>query len=495
MDRTTSFGQWMRRRRKALDLTQNALAQQAGCAAATIKKIEADARRPSRQMAERLATLLEIAPEDRPLFLKIARAERCPDQLAIPPAPPSTPAPDHRLHNLPAQSTALIGREREVASICARLRRADLRLVAIVGPGGVGKTRLALQAAAWLLDDFADGVYLVPLASISEPDYVAATIAQTLGLRKNAPQTPLQRVKDYLDGKRVLLLLDNFEHLMDAAPQIAELLAASPGLKILIASREALHLYGEHAVTALPLDLPDPAGSADPARLMECAAVRLFVERAQAVQETFAITGENAAVIAEICRRLDGLPLAIELAAARIALFSPQALLARLSSPLELLTSGARGVPARHQTLRAALDWSYDLLTAKEKMLFARLGAFADGCTVEMAEAICEGRVQQSRSADPIFHDMLDGLTSLLNKSLLCQTKGADGEPRFTMLAIVREYALERLELSGEAESLRQRSATHRWASAAAAPQIHGPNYARCVHGGAGMLQVFAIPV
>lgn len=256
MDRTTSFGQWIRRRRKALDLTQDALAQQVGCAAATIKKIEADARRPSRQMSERLANLLEIAPEDRPLFLKIARAECCPDQLALPPSPSSAPAPDHRPHNLPAQSTALIGREREVASICARLRRADLRLVTIVGPGGVGKTRLALQAAARLLDDFADGVYLVSLASIRAPDLVAATIAQALSLRENAVQPPLQRVKDYLQGKRMLLLLDNFEYLMAAAPQIAELLAASPGLKILSASREALHLYGEHAITALPLRTP-----------------------------------------------------------------------------------------------------------------------------------------------------------------------------------------------------------------------------------------------
>src|SRR6266508_1873801 len=305
---------------------------------------------------------------------------------------------DWRGHNLPDQPTALIGRDQAIATVCSMLRRADVRLVTLTGPGGTGKTRLALQTAAELLDDFKDGVWFVNLAPIGDPNLVAATAAQTLGINESAGRSLLDQLKDYLREKQLLLLLDNFEQVAEAAPLVSELLTVAPGLKALVTSRMPLHLSGEREYAVPPLGLP-PAAVRTLERsnvqtfeveISQYEAVRLFIERAQAVKADFAVTNANAPAVAEICYRLDGLPLAIELAAARVKLFPPQALLKRLGSRLKLLTGGTRDLPARQQTIRSTIDWSYQLLDEGEKRLFSRLGVFVGGWTLEAAEAVCK---------------------------------------------------------------------------------------------------------
>jgi predicted ATPase/class 3 adenylate cyclase len=699
MDAYASFGAWIQRRRKALDLTQAELAERVGCALGTIRKIETDERRPSRQIAARLADQLRLAPEQRAAFLKAARAEVAVDRLApptqlVPPTVDATKlprgtvtflfsdiegstqlweqhlqgmpgalarhqailhtsiqvhngvvfktvgdgvcaafarAPDalsaalaaqralhtaawgstgplrvrmalhtglaeerdadyfgsplnrlarllacghggqvllslateelvrehlppnvalrdlgaHRLRdlslaeqifqlvapdlptdfpplrtlsayrtNLPVQPTALLGREQEVAAVRDLLRQADVRLVTLSGPGGVGKTRLALQVAAELLDDnsppllpqreggpggegrFGDGIYFVNLAPISDPALVAATIAHTLEVRETAGQPLLETLKAHLRDKRLLLLLDNFEQVLQAAPDIAALLAAAPGLKLLVTSRAVLHLRGEKEITVPPLALPllpllprsrarerGPGGEG----LTQYAAVALFIERALDVQPNFTVTNENAPAVAEICYRLDGLPLAIELAAARIKLFRPEALLKRLEHRFTVLTGGSRDLPARQQTLRSTIDWSYHLLPPEIQTLFRRLAVFVGGCTLEAAEAICgtgereNGRAGERLADSPLLPFspspllVLDGLAALVDQSLLRQAEGPDGEPRFRRLETIREYALERLEQSGEADAMRRQHAQFflRWAEEAE-PQLIG---------------------
>jgi predicted ATPase len=351
---------------------------------------------------------------------------------------------DRPTTNLPAQTTAFIGREREVVRVRELVRRSDVRLVTLTGPGGTGKTRLSIQVAAELLDEFRDGVWFVNLAPISDSALVISTIEQALGVREYGEQPLLDSLKSYLHGKRILLLLDNFEQVVDTAPAVAELLAAAPGLKVLITSRMPLRLMGEREFAVPPLALPDLKHlPAEPDRLAQYEAVRLFIERAHAVKADFAVTNENAPAVAEICYQLDGLPLAIELAAGRIKLFPPQALLKKLDSRLKLLTGGARDLPARQQTIRSTIDWSYELLDAGEQTLFARLGVFVGGCTIEAAEAVC--------SADGnLLIEVVDGIAALLDKSLLRQQEGVSGEPRLVMLETIREYALEQLEASGE---------------------------------------------
>jgi predicted ATPase/class 3 adenylate cyclase len=650
MEPISSFGYWLRQRRRALDLTQDELARQVGCAIGTLKKIETDERRPSKQLAERLADCLEIPTTERTDFLKAARAELAVDRLDLAmqtsdrpkDGPRPTPLPSgtvtflftdiegstqlwerhrqampaalarheailrqaiasrggvvfktigdavcaafasaldavqaalaaqralateswaiplrvrmalhtgvvvmhagdyqglplsrvarliaaghggqillsavtqelvrdhlpadtalhdlsvHRLkdlarpepifqlvapelpsdfpplrtlgrhgHNLPVQPTVLIGREQEVARVLQLLQRSELRLVTLTGPGGTGKTRLALQIAAELLDTFADGVWFINLAPISDPDLVFSAIGQTLGLKEAGGQPIRDLVNDYLREKQMLLLLDNCEQVLAAAPLIAELLAVAPRLKVLATSRAMLHLRGEQEVAVPPLTLPDHRHVPPLEHFGQYEAVRLFIERAQAVKADFTVTNENAPAVAEICYALDGLPLAIELAAARIKLFSPQALLARLDQRLTFLTGGARDLPARQQTLRNTIDWSYDLLSADEQALFRRLGVFVGGCTLEAAEAVCAGVGSWGLgvgSAPQSPTPVLDGLVALVDKSLLRQEEGADGEPRFTMLETIRAYALERLEESGEAAALRRQHALY----------------------------------
>ncbi len=353
-------------------------------------------------------------------------------------------------NNLPVQPTPFLGREEQVARVVDRLRRDDVRLLTITGAGGVGKTRLALQAAADLLGDFPDGIWFVDLSLLGDPELVPSAIAGVLGVR-DAGRGLTDRLGSVLSGKRLLLVLDNFERVIDAAQTVSDLLARAPNLKVLTTSRTPLHISGEREYPLLPLLVPDPAHLPPFEQLSQYEAVRFFVERAQAVKPDFAMTSGNAAVVAEICYRLDGLPLAIELAAALVRLLSPHALLLRLEKRLPLLTRGARDAPARQQTMRNAIAWSHDLLTEEEQIHFRRLAVFAGGCTLEAAEAVVNPEGTR---------DVFSGIASLVDKSLLRQEE-VEGEPRFRMMETVREYGMERLEASGEESATRDRHAAY----------------------------------
>ena len=346
---------------------------------------------------------------------------------------------------LPVQRTGFLGREKEVAAAKQLLLRPDVSLVTITGPGGIGKTRLAVQLASRLAEHFSGGTYFVSLSSLSDPGLLASVIVQALGIREAGTQSPMEVLKASLrrSGRAPkLLLLDNFEHLIEAVPTLVELLSVASKLKVLVTSRSALHVYGENEFPVPPLALPEQS-VATVEVLSQSPAVALFVQRAVAAKPDFQLTPENAAAVAEICARLDGLPLAIELAAARVKVLSPTAMRTRLSSRLQLLTGGARDMPQRHQTLRAAMDWSYDLLTPTEQRLFRRLSVFVGGCTLEGAEAVCDAK-------GDLGLDVLNGMESMVDKSLAQRDEQADGEPRFVMLETIREYALEKLEVSGE---------------------------------------------
>jgi predicted ATPase/DNA-binding CsgD family transcriptional regulator len=348
-------------------------------------------------------------------------------------------------------------------------------LVTLTGTGGVGKTRLALGVAAVAVSNFADGICFVTLAPLYDPELVVSTIAQVLGVREQGSRPTLDSLKDYLRDRQLLLLLDNFEQVVSAAPAVTELLMVAPDLKVLVTSRTALHLSGEHEFVVLPLALPDLRNLPPPDRLIQYGAVRLFVERAQAAQSSFAMTSENAIAIASICQQVDGLPLAIELAAGRSKLFSPQALLLRLRNRLKLLVGGAQDLPLRQQTLRGTIAWSYELLENAEQKLFRRLAVFVGGCTLEAVDAVCKS------GQDPDV-DMLDSVARLVDKSLLRQETQADGESRLLMLETIREYALERLEESGETEATQRKHATFFLALAEQAePEFNGPKQAAWV--------------
>jgi predicted ATPase/class 3 adenylate cyclase/DNA-binding CsgD family transcriptional regulator len=361
---------------------------------------------------------------------------------------------DSHSHNLPVQPTPFIGREKEVAAIQQQLLRQDVRLLTLTGPGGVGKTRLGLQVAAESSERFADGTWYVSLAPISDPDLVIPAIAETLAVREARGWSLLEQLKASLHEKRVLLLLDNFEQVVSAAAQVADLLSACPQLTVLVTSREALHVRAEHDFPVPVLALPDPKHLPDLVTLSQYEAVALFIERARAVKPDFQVTNANAPAVAEVCARLDGLPLAIELAAARSKLFPPQALLARLDQRLQLLTSSLRDVPARQQTLRKTIQWSYDLLAAQEQRHFRRLSVFIGGCTLQAIETLTSALGNETLL-------MLDEVASLVDKNLLQQTVQEGVEPRLTMLETIREYGLEALSISGEMEMARQAHAAY----------------------------------
>ena len=373
---------------------------------------------------------------------------------------PALKSQDAKPNNLPIQATRLIGRENEVSAVVQLLRRDDVRLVTLTGPGGTGKTRLSLQVAGEMLAEFENGVFFIGLAPISDPDLVVGAIAQALGLQDVSGRPLIDSLTSFLKNRHLLLLLDNFEQIISAAPLVAGLLKECPTLSVLVTSREVLRLSGEFDYAVPVLTIPKRpqnrgAWNASLPELTQFESVQLFIERAAAIMPEFEVTGENAPAIAEICYRLDGLPLAIELAVARIHVLSPLEILSRLERQLPALGEGARDLPDRQRTLASTIAWSYDLLEASEKFLFRRIAVFVGGFTLDSAEAVCGGRSEESADID-----MLDGFTSLTDKSLIKRDRAARGS-RFMMLETIHAYAAERLEESGEGEEMRRRHAEY----------------------------------
>jgi len=359
-------------------------------------------------------------------------------------------AKSHPPTNVPTPRNPLIGRQQELSLAHEMLLRQDVGMITLIGPGGTGKSRLGLQIALDMLDHFQDGVYLVRLTPVSDSNLVVSTIADTLGVREtNDARSLPDKLKDYLRDKQILLLLDNFEQVLEAAPKVAELMEACPELRFVVTSRAPLHLRGEKELFVPPLAIPVYTENFDLQSVSQYAAVELFIQRARSIKPEFKVTNENALAVAEICHRLDGLPLAIELAAVRIKLLSPRQLLSRLEHRFDILRGGTRDLPERQQTLRSAIDWSYELLDESAKKLFRRLSIFVGGWTLEAAEAIC------NLDGD-IGPDVMDEMESLVNNSLLTQTQAEDGQTRFGMLETLREYAHERLIESNEINRLRR---------------------------------------
>lgn len=380
--------------------------------------------------------------------------DKAPTELAVRNTTgPDTGSTGRRTSNLRAYVSPIIGRRREISAVAQLLRDETVRLVTLTGIGGTGKTRLAYAVAETMLDEFADGVFMIELSSVALPELVATTIAQPLGLHDAGARPVIDILKDHLAEKRMLLVLDNFEQIVDAAPQIAELLVAAPGIKALVTSRFLLRITAEREFVVPPLSPPPDDLLSSFEKLSQNEAVQLFAERARLADPSFNLTEQNVRSVAEICSRLEGLPLAIELAAARARVLSPAALLAKLDSRLKFLTGGPRDLPERQRTMQGALDWSFDLLTDDEKAVFSALSVFSGSFSVEAAEAVCG----LAGSGPPV----IDTITSLLDKSLVKRMEGQGSEHRFGMLEVVREYAGQALEASGESETVRRRHAEY----------------------------------
>jgi len=441
-----SFGYWLRLRRKALDLTREGLAGRVGCSAGTIQKLEEEERRPSVQIAERLAEIFNIPPNEQPTFLRFARGElhshiaETPDD-----APWNTSAKPSR-SNLPVMVTSLIGREMEIADVRNYLLKADIHLVTLIGPPGIGKTRLSIESARATVPDFPDGVFFAALASLDSRALIAVTVAQALGYVGTGNVSTLEQLKEGIGNKQILIVLDNCEHLIeDVASLVASLLSVCPRLKILATSRESLRIPGEwlYPVPALDISGEDPSLDMDAA--LNFPALILFAERARAVRSNFVLDAENIKAVAAICKQLDGLPLAIELIAARMRLITPQALSERLHDQFILSANGMRAVPARQKSVHDAIDWSYKLLSEEEQNLFAYLSIFSGGFTLEAAETIFSQAFTEKTVSALV--------ASLLDKSLLQMSLDSSGEARHVMLATIQEFARQRLrETDQEAE-------------------------------------------
>lgn len=446
-----TFGLWLKERRNVLGLTQEELGARIGCSPDSVRKFEAGTRRPSRQIADLLAQYFNVPTDEMELFARFAR-DQGPGIRAQSSTPTDAPwralAQPHPTTYLPTPPTSLIGREREVAQARNLLWRANARLVTLTGPPGIGKTRLGLEVAAALEDDFEDGLLFLPLTSITDPQLVVSTLAQALCVKETPDRPLLASLQEHLRSKQMLLVLDNFEQIVEAAPVVSALLSAAPRLKVLVTSRIPLHLRGEKVISVPPLAVPDPHRISSVEELAQVEGVALFVERAQDNQPDFILDAGNAPDVAAICARLDGLPLAIELAAAKLRLLTPRDLLAHMEQRLMALTGGPRDAPLHQQTLRGAIESSYDLLSIEAREHFRRLSVFASAFSPDEAHVVADV--------------CLDALASLVDQSLLRRepapaTKDGEYKARFTMLETIREYALEKLAESGELDFLRKR--------------------------------------
>jgi predicted ATPase/transcriptional regulator with XRE-family HTH domain len=458
MNNDSSFGQWLKKRRKALDLTQKELAQRLGCAVITIQKIEADQRKPSKQMAGLLAVQLSIPPAEFPSFVKYARLgsyTQVRDGLSQVSRDIPWGFSSSHLNNLPEPPSILFGRDRDLISIRKRLLTDGVRLLTLLGPPGVGKTSLAIQAAHSLLSEYDDGVYYVSLASISDSSFAAAAIAQVFGVNETQLHPYAQRLKEYLRDKHLLLILDNFEQILSASTFVNGLLSECLWLSIIVTSRAPLRIRYERQYPVLPLEVPAGIQTGfDLGNLHRYPAIALFLERARAAKPDFTLTSENAGAIASICARLNGLPLAIEFVAAWIKVLSPQELLEQIEGQWMLHINGLSDASERHNNLYSAIHWSCMLLSPLAQVLFYRVGIFSSSWALEAVKSIMSDLAPQDSIA------IVDAMSTLVNSSLVVQFE-QNGGARFKLLKIIQFYALEQLGNRGEEKAVRQRHAEY----------------------------------
>lgn len=445
----SSFGPWLKLKRKSLDLTREGLADRVGCAAATIRKIESEERRPSAQIVERLAEIFNIPASERDAFLRFARRGQHSVISDTAEEPPWQTGKNIPRTNIPAPVTSFVGREQDLALVCGYLSSPEIRLVTLIGPPGIGKTRLSIEAGRASQARFPEGVFFIPLAAL-DAGLVAPAIAQTLGYVETKNLSAEKQLFAGIGGKQILLILDNCEHIVESiAALVSDLLTACPFLKILATSREALRIPGEWLYSVPSLNTPKtnlPIGTDAASKFP---ALELFAERARAVRSDFALNPDNVQAVAAICAQLDGLPLAIELIAARVRVMSPEALLERLNAQFVLSADGMRAVSARQKTLNNAIDWSYSLLAPEEQKALTWLSVFAGGFTMEAAEAILD--------AMPTGRSVPDLIASLTDKSLLQHSVGICDEIRFSMLVTIQQFALNSLRRMGGEQEARSR--------------------------------------